>query len=117
MTNDEAIKWLSDELMFLERPNVNKGSGLEKKIAVCRMAIDAIREQEERRWIPATERLPDIGRTITMVIRTKNADGGTEKHRTLMTFAATESGKKVTSDDIQTCICWICDHVYYWRTF
>lgn len=48
MTNDEAIKWLSDELMFLERPNVNKGSGLEKKIAVCRMAIDALREQEER---------------------------------------------------------------------
>ena len=48
MTHDEAIKWLSDELMFLERPNVNKGSGLEKKIAVCQMAIDAIREQEER---------------------------------------------------------------------
>ena len=34
-----------------------------------------------------------------------------------MTFAAEEIGKKVTSDDIQTCICWICNHVYYWRTF
>ena len=33
------------------------------------------------------------------------------------TFAATESGKKVTSDDIQTCIYWICNHVYHWRTF
>lgn len=58
MTREEAIKWLSDELMFLERPNVNKGSGLEKKIAVCRMAIDALHEQEQRRWIPMTERLP-----------------------------------------------------------
>ena len=67
MTNDEAIKWLSDELMFLERPNVNKGSGLEKKIAVCRMAIDAIREQEERRWIPVTERLPDDGEQVIVV--------------------------------------------------
>ena len=64
MTHDEAIKWLSDELMFLERPNVNKGSGLEKKIAVCRMAIDAIREQEERRWIPVTERLPECGKRV-----------------------------------------------------
>ena len=58
MTREEAIKWLSDELVFLTRPNVNKGSGLEKKIAVCRMAIEALREQEERRWIPVTERLP-----------------------------------------------------------
>lgn len=67
MTHDEAIKWLSDELMFLERPNVNKGSGLEKKIAVCRMAIDAIREQEERRWIPVTERIADDGEQVIVV--------------------------------------------------
>lgn len=64
MTREEAIKRLSDELMFLMRPNVNNGSGLEKKIEVCRMAIDAIREQEERRWIPVTERLPDIGKVV-----------------------------------------------------
>ena len=31
-----------------------------------------------------------------MVIRTKNADGGTEKHRTLMTFAVTENERTVT---------------------
>ena len=47
-----------------------------------------------------------------MVIRAKNADGGTEKHRTLMTFAATESGKKVLTmaeyierEDASTDIC------------
>jgi DNA-binding CsgD family transcriptional regulator len=30
-----------------------------------------------------------------MAIRTKNADGGTEKHRMPMTFVATEKGKKM----------------------
>lgn len=59
MTMGEAIKWLSDELLFLESPNVNKGSGRKKKIAICRMSIDALRKQEEQRWIPVTEKLPE----------------------------------------------------------
>lgn len=40
-------------------------------------------------------RTASIDRTITTAIRTKNADGGTEKRRTQMTFAATEKGKKM----------------------
>lgn len=34
-----------------------------------------------------------------MAIRTKNADGGTEKHRMPMTFAATEKGGKTDAPD------------------
>ena len=41
-------------------------------------------------------RTASIGRTIMMVIRTKNADGGTEKRRTPMTFAAMEHERTVT---------------------
>ena len=36
-----------------------------------------------------------IGRTITMAIRTKNADGGAKKHRMPMTFAAMENERTV----------------------
>ena len=80
MTREEAIKWLSDELVFLTRPNVNKGSGLEKKIAVCRMAIDALREQEERRWIPVTERLPEINMPVLVYCTNITIQGGYTIH-------------------------------------
>ena len=44
-------------------------------------------------------RTASIGRIITVVIRTKNADGDTEKHRTLMTFAPTENERTVTMNE------------------
>ena len=71
MTNDEAIKWLSDELRFPAMQHVKNDSDRKKKIAVCRMAIDALREQEERRWIPVTERLPDDGESVIVVVSGK----------------------------------------------
>lgn len=33
------------------------------------VAIDAIREQEERRWIPVTERLPEDGKYVLCFMR------------------------------------------------
>ncbi|MGM9601085.1 MAG: DUF551 domain-containing protein [Faecousia sp.] len=32
----------------------------QRTIEVCEIAIDAIREQEQRKWIPVTERMPDL---------------------------------------------------------
>lgn len=64
MTREEAIKWLSDELRFPAMQHVKNDSDRKKKIAVCRMAIEALREQEERRWIPVTERLPEPGERV-----------------------------------------------------
>lgn len=48
MTREEAIKWLSDELRFPAMQHVKNDSDRKKKIAVYRMAIEALREQEER---------------------------------------------------------------------
>ena len=39
----------------------------------CKMAVAALREQEERRWIPVTERLPETGRKCLIT------NGGTVK--------------------------------------
>ena len=70
MTREEAIKWLSDELRFPAMQHVKNDSDRKKKIAVCRMAIDALREQEERRWNPVTERLPDVGKDVLIYSET-----------------------------------------------
>lgn len=42
----------------LERLAAYEDTGLEPEEIEKAMAISALREQEERRWIPATERLP-----------------------------------------------------------
>lgn len=55
MKREEAIKRIRDH-MDLHRigdyPHINLREALN-------MAISALREQEERRWIPVTERLPE----------------------------------------------------------
>lgn len=53
MTREEAIKWL-EETKF-----GGKILHDDTVIQVCDMAVSALREQEERRWIPVTERLPE----------------------------------------------------------
>ena len=54
MTRDEAIRWFTD----------TKAGGMmladKKVVEASDMAIAALREQAERRWIPVTERLPDL---------------------------------------------------------
>lgn len=55
MTAEEAIKRIQDHMdvhRIGEYPHIKLNEALN-------MAISALREQEERRWIPAKERLPE----------------------------------------------------------
>ena len=71
MTVKEAIRIIdpktsSEALEKIEYYGGFSGK-LKKFLAVreaCAMAIDALREQEERRWIPVTERLPKCGERV-----------------------------------------------------
>lgn len=54
MTREEAIKWLEETKFGGKILHDNT------VIQVCDMAVAALREQEERRWIPVTERLPNV---------------------------------------------------------
>lgn len=63
MEKEEAVRLLLEEMERCQRaPELN---GCEMKpewqrtMDVCRVAVEALREQEQRRWIPVTERLPD----------------------------------------------------------
>ena len=53
MTREEAIKWLEETKFGGKILHDNT------VIQVCDMAVAALREQDERRWVPVTERLPD----------------------------------------------------------
>lgn len=58
MTREEAIKFL-EETSF-----GGKILGDKILVAVCDLAISAIRGQEGRRWIPVTEMLPETGKRV-----------------------------------------------------
>ena len=62
MSREEAVGILRDEIIRCRMaPKINgcpMTEDWQKTIEVCEIAIAAIREQEERRWIPVTERLP-----------------------------------------------------------
>ena len=49
MTTKEAISWFEKRMDNITMPGAR---------SMYAMAIDALREQEKRRWIPVTERLP-----------------------------------------------------------
>lgn len=63
MTKQEAISLLDGEIIRCRMaPKINGCAMTEEwklTIEVCEIAIEAIREQEQRRWIPVTERLPE----------------------------------------------------------
>lgn len=68
MTREEAIRILDPETTVEAIAEIEYYGGFNGKTAAvqavsdaCVMAVAALREQEERRWIPVTERLPDIG--------------------------------------------------------
>ena len=42
-----------------------------------RMAIETLREQEERRWIPVTERMPEPEKRVLLMTRRKGWNGKT----------------------------------------
>lgn len=63
MTREAAISLLEDEIIRCRMaPKINGCQMTEewqRTIEVCEIAIDAIREQEERRWISVNERMPE----------------------------------------------------------
>lgn len=63
MTKKEAISLLEGEIIRCRMaPKINGCQMTEEwqiTIEVCQIAIEAIREKEQRRWIPVTERLPE----------------------------------------------------------
>lgn len=68
MTREEAIRILDPETTAEALEGIEYYAGFRGKEAAikavdnaCILAVAALREQEERRWIPVTERLPDIG--------------------------------------------------------
>lgn len=64
MTIEEAIKVLErvEDYVGIHYINGVEGQYINPyPLIAIDFAIAALREQEERRWIPVTERLPDIG--------------------------------------------------------
>lgn len=65
MTREEAALILDPET---SRDALLPYESQEERIAVCeeacRLGAAALREQEERRWIPVTERLPENGQKV-----------------------------------------------------
>ena len=67
MTREEAIRILDPETTAEALAEIEYYAGFRGKKAVkkavddaCILAVAALREQEERRWIPVTDRLPNI---------------------------------------------------------
>lgn len=58
MTKEETIRW------FEETAAGGKALGDKKVEEASVMAIAALQEQEERRWISVTERLPESGERV-----------------------------------------------------
>ena len=66
MTREEAIRILDPETTGDAMAEIEYYGGFSGRAAVvqavldaCVLAVAALREQEERRWIPVTERLPE----------------------------------------------------------
>lgn len=66
MTREEAIRILDPETTVEALAEIEYYAGFQGKEAeikavedACILAVAAIREQEQRRWIPVTERLPE----------------------------------------------------------
>ena len=65
MTREEAIRILDPEFVANEFAKYDEEHGirdveqLKALYAACILAVEALREQEDRRWIPVTERAPD----------------------------------------------------------
>lgn len=67
MTREEAIRILDPDTTGEALAEIEYYGGFSGKAAAvqavsdaCILAVSALREQDERRWIPATERMPDL---------------------------------------------------------
>ena len=77
MTREEAIRILDPETTGEALAEIEYYNGFSGKTAAvqavsdaCILAAAALREQEERRWIPVTERLPEKAGTYFVVTKT-----------------------------------------------
>lgn len=60
MTREEAIRILDPDTTKEELAGIKGYAAMMKVVdEACILAVSALREQEQRRWIPVTERLPD----------------------------------------------------------
>ena len=63
MSREEAVGILRDEIIRCRMAPMINGCPMteewQRTIEVCEISIEAIKAQEERRWILVTERLPD----------------------------------------------------------
>ena len=71
MTNEEAIRILDPETTGEALAEIEDYNGFSGKTAAvqavsdaCVLAVAALREKEERRWIPVSERLPENGQKV-----------------------------------------------------
>ena len=90
MTREEAIWYLTP---------IAESASLERYKEALSMAVSSLREQEERRWIPVTERLPEnIG--LYLVIEKHWLDGSLgikiAKWNTVDWFTADRKSKEIT---------------------
>lgn len=60
MTREEAIWYLTP---------IAESASLERYKEALGLALSALREKEERRWIPVTELLPDQGDRVLCVVK------------------------------------------------
>ena len=74
MTREEAIRILDPETAVETLSKIEYYGGFRGRAKAaqalydtCILAVSALREQEERRWIPVTERLPDDGEQVIVV--------------------------------------------------
>ena len=71
MTREEAIRILDPETTAEALAEIEYYAGFRGKEAAikavedaCILAVAALREQEQRRWIPVTDRLPEFGERV-----------------------------------------------------
>ena len=71
MTREEAIKYaeamkakIQEKIEFFRLGHTNAPEVYYSDLAFLSAAISALREQEERRWIPVTERMPEKGERV-----------------------------------------------------
>ena len=76
MTREEAIRILDPETTGEALAEIEYYGGFSGRTAAvqavsdaCILAVAALREQKERRWIPVTERLPKIGQKCLIANR------------------------------------------------
>ena len=75
MTREEAIRILDPEWVTSEFAKHDEEHGIRDEehlkaiYDACVLAVAALREKEERRWIPVTERLPEIGQKCLIANR------------------------------------------------